>query len=171
MKQFLLCHSGRVSASRRMHGSGGSWMVAHNSLPPSWHGRTVSQYWVSILLCWKKQSQACSLWAWSYLKTLPSLYCVGMGWLWRTLFWQSSASWMGALIFTYPAAHFVSFTSQLFFSLWSKRDRASSFILLLGFRPWRIYDHWVMIIQNLIQSQTDLFFYLPSPRNEFPTWT
>lgn len=43
-----------------------------------------------------------------------------------------------------------------FSSLWSKRDRASCFIPLLGFRPWRIYDHWVMIIQNLIQSQRPL---------------
>ena len=118
-------------------------MVARNSLPPSWQGKTVSQHWVSILLCWKKQSWACSLWAWSYLKSLPLLYCVGMGWLWRTLFWQPSARCMGVLIFTYPAARFVSFTSQIFFSLWSKRDRASCFILLLGFRPWRIYDHWV----------------------------
>lgn len=115
VNQFLCCRPGRVSASGRMRGSGGFWMVAqNNSLPPSWRGKTVSQHWVSILCCWKKQSQACSLWAWSYLKTLPSLYCVGMGWLWRTLFWQSSASCMGALIFTYPAAHFVSFTSQLF---------------------------------------------------------
>lgn len=44
-----------------------------------------------------------------------------------------------------------------FSSLWSKKDRASSFIPLLGFRPWRIYDHRVMIIQNLIQSQKPLF--------------
>lgn len=155
-----------------MRGSGGSWVVAqNNSLPLLWLGKTVSQQWVSILFRCKKQSQACSFWVWSYLKTLPSLYCVGMGWLWRTLFWQSSASRMGALIFAYPAAHFVSFTSQLFFILWSERDSASSFILLVGFRPRRMYDHWAMIIQNQNQSQRHLFFHLLLLSNRFPTWT
>lgn len=57
--------------------------------------------------------------------------------------------------FSHTLQHLLS-PSHLFSSLWSKRDRAPAFIPLLGFRPWRIYDHWVMIIQNLIQSQRPL---------------
>lgn len=62
-----------------------------------------------------------------------------MGWLWRARLWQPSARCMGALIFTYPAAPFVSFTS--FFPPFDPRERQSFFLYSLA-RFQALKDLW-----------------------------